>query len=90
MNGCDCSHFRLQILESASELKEVGAAITPGPGALGILRRFGVHLEKEGGCVNDHVQIWGGNGKAFAKHPYNPSGAPEGNVVSPPVFSVDT
>jgi hypothetical protein len=43
-----------------------------------------------GGCVNEHVQVWGGDGTVFAKRPYNASGAPEGNVVSPSVFAADT
>jgi hypothetical protein len=57
-----------KILESASELKEIGAAVTPGPGATGILRRFGIHLEKERGCVGECLHIWGGDGQLYAQH----------------------
>jgi hypothetical protein len=41
----------VQILETAAELKDLGAAVMFGPGAVSILRRFGVHLEREGGVA---------------------------------------
>jgi hypothetical protein len=52
-------------------LKEVGAAVTLGPGAVGILRRFGVHLDKEGGVVATHTAVWTFKGKQVAFAPFN-------------------
>jgi 2-polyprenyl-6-methoxyphenol hydroxylase-like FAD-dependent oxidoreductase len=63
--------FMFQILESASQLKEIGAAVTLGPGAIKILRRFGVHLENDGGVVTTHVSVWNGSGVQVASVPFN-------------------
>jgi 2-polyprenyl-6-methoxyphenol hydroxylase-like FAD-dependent oxidoreductase len=59
----------VQILESASELKEVGAALSVGAGAGKILRRFGIDLAQEGGIVPDNVAIWTTDGNKIAEHP---------------------
>jgi hypothetical protein len=65
------THFVFQILESASQLKEIGAAVTLGPGAIKILRRFGVHLENAGGVITTHTSIWNGLGEQIASAPFN-------------------
>jgi hypothetical protein len=63
--------FVFQILESASQLKEIGAAVTLGPGAIKILRRFGVHLENNGGVITTHTSVWNGSGEQVASAPFN-------------------
>lgn len=71
---CMCKNnllSNLQILESASELKEVGAAVTLGPGAVRILRRFGVHLEQEGGVLTTSINVWNSAGVQLASIPFN-------------------
>jgi hypothetical protein len=52
-------------------LKEIGAAVTLGPGAVKILRRFGVHLENDGGVVTTHISLWNGSGVQVASVPFN-------------------
>jgi 2-polyprenyl-6-methoxyphenol hydroxylase-like FAD-dependent oxidoreductase len=56
----------VQILESAHQLKEIGAAITIGCGAVSILRRFGIDLEKEGGVPVEAIRTWDTEGKVLA------------------------
>jgi 2-polyprenyl-6-methoxyphenol hydroxylase-like FAD-dependent oxidoreductase len=59
----------LQILETTSELKEVGAAVSIGGGGGKILRRFGIDLAHEGGIVPDAFAIWTIDGNKIADVP---------------------
>jgi 2-polyprenyl-6-methoxyphenol hydroxylase-like FAD-dependent oxidoreductase len=63
---------RLQILESARELKEIGAAVGIGGGAGKILRRFGICIDQEGGMVPNKIAIWTMDGNKLAEHPPPP------------------
>jgi 2-polyprenyl-6-methoxyphenol hydroxylase-like FAD-dependent oxidoreductase len=72
----------VQILETASELKEVGAAITCGPGSVPILRRYGVHLEREGGVALHDMNLWSGQGNLVGHHPFGAREALGEDIVS--------
>jgi 2-polyprenyl-6-methoxyphenol hydroxylase-like FAD-dependent oxidoreductase len=72
----------VQILETASELKEVGAAITCGPGSVSILRRYGVHLEREGGVALQDMNLWSGQGKLLGNHSFGAREALGEDIVS--------
>lgn len=65
------TRFVFQILESASELKEIGAAVGLGPGVITILRQFGVHLENDGGVAATHMSLWNRAGIQLASVPFN-------------------
>jgi hypothetical protein len=58
----------LQVLESASVLKEIGAAVSIGAGGGKILRRFNIHLDREGGIIPERFAIWTTDGKKLAEH----------------------
>lgn len=59
-----------QIVESASELKEIGAAVTLGPGVVTILRRFGIHLENEGGIPAESISFWNSDGNLLTRNDF--------------------
>jgi 2-polyprenyl-6-methoxyphenol hydroxylase-like FAD-dependent oxidoreductase len=63
-------------LESASELKEVGAAVMLGPSAVKILEGYGIHLVQEGGVVNTQRSLWTSSGDQVASNPYEPGETP--------------
>jgi 2-polyprenyl-6-methoxyphenol hydroxylase-like FAD-dependent oxidoreductase len=58
-------------LESIPKLKEVGAALSLGPGGISILRKFGIHLEHEGGVVPENFVMWSPDGKQIVQQPYS-------------------
>lgn len=45
--------------------------MTLGPGAIKILRRFGVHLEQEGGVLTTGIIMWNSAGVQLASIPFN-------------------
>jgi hypothetical protein len=63
--------YPTQILEAAPEMKEVGAAVTIGPGVVAILRRYGLHFEQHGGVVIKELRIWQSDGALLAQHAFN-------------------
>jgi 2-polyprenyl-6-methoxyphenol hydroxylase-like FAD-dependent oxidoreductase len=77
-------HDNQQILEAASVLKEVGAALSLSPGAVTILRRFGVHLEQKGGTPMQDVKVWGHDGVTIGRTTLKARDMYGDDVVRPP------
>jgi 2-polyprenyl-6-methoxyphenol hydroxylase-like FAD-dependent oxidoreductase len=77
-------HANRQILEAASVLKEVGAALSLSPGTVKILRRFGVHLEQKGGTPMQDVKVWGHDGVTIGRTTLKARDMYGDDVVRPP------
>jgi hypothetical protein len=56
--------------------------VTLGAGVVHMLRRWGVHLEREGGVLPQAFQVWSSEGKMLASVPFGRDGQPNEIIVS--------
>jgi 2-polyprenyl-6-methoxyphenol hydroxylase-like FAD-dependent oxidoreductase len=60
----------VQVLENASELKEIGAAVGLGPGVVRILRSWGIEAVEAGAAPVLHINLYTHEGKHIITAPF--------------------
>lgn len=75
-------------MESATEFKEIGAAVSLGTGVVAILRKYGVDLTKYGAMPTNVAAKWAApTGMMMAVKPWKENVGHLGDVVSTPLRS---